>query len=38
MKTKDLMKKLEEGVEQVFRSGNFQEWLKVQSVYHFQEK
>ncbi len=34
MKTKDLMKKLEEGVEQVFRSGNFQEWLKVQQLFY----
>ncbi len=34
MKTKELMKQLEEGVEQVFKSGNFKEWLKVQQIFH----
>ncbi len=34
MKSKELMKRLEEGVEQVFRSGNFKKWLKVQQVFY----
>ncbi len=34
MKTQELVKKLEEGVQEVFKSGRFQEWLKVQSTFH----